>query len=70
MNNPNHNHSHNEPRLDENPEPWRSQTSGRVAASVDWKCRYTQVVSTIPPGVDLHFRKDAKTLFRLYGTNS
>ena len=59
----NHTPHQSEPRLDENPEPLRSQTSGRVAASVDLKCRYTQVLSSTPPGVDLHIRKDAKTLF-------
>ncbi|PXF61886.1 MAG: hypothetical protein C4B59_01255 [Candidatus Methanogaster sp.] len=29
------NHSHNEPRLDENPETLRSQAPGRVTASAD-----------------------------------
>ena len=53
--------NNDEPRLDENPEPWRSQTSGGVTA------RWIGSVDTLSgidhtPGVDLHFRKDAKTL--------
>lgn len=66
----NHTPHQSEPRLDENPELLRSQTAGRVTASVDLKCRYTQVVSSIPPGVTLHSKKGCEDTFRLAGINS
>jgi hypothetical protein len=52
----NHNHSHNEPRLDENPEPRRSQTSGRVAASARWRCRYSAASIHTRTGVSWKLR--------------
>jgi hypothetical protein len=61
--------NNDEPRLDENPEPWRSQTSGRVTASADWKCRDT-LMALITTGRDSYSMKGCNHTFRFTGIDS